>query len=85
MITVGGMGTLSGPIIGAILMVIFPEIFQIFAGIPYGRLCAILVLMILFRPAGLFGVPECRNRGNSFKVAYSDRLIVLVFTSSSPQ
>lgn len=56
MITVGGMGTIIGPIVGAILMVIFPEIFRFlleYRMVAYG---AILILMILFRPEGLFGV-----------------------------
>ena len=57
MITVGGMGTIIGPIVGALLMVIFPEIFrflQEYRMVAYG---AILILMILFRPEGFFGVP----------------------------
>lgn len=57
MITVGGMGTLSGPIVGAILMVIFPEIFRFLLEYRMAAYGAILVLMILFRPEGLFGVP----------------------------
>ena len=57
MITVGGMGTLSGPIIGAVLMVIFPEIFRFLLEYRMAAYGAILVLMILFRPEGLFGVP----------------------------
>lgn len=57
MITVGGMGTLSGPIVGAVLMVIFPEIFRFLLEYRMAAYGAILVLMILFRPEGLFGVP----------------------------
>lgn len=57
MIVVGGMGTIVGPIVGAILMVIFPELFRFlleYRMVAYG---AILVLMVLFRPEGLFGIP----------------------------
>ncbi len=57
MMIVGGMGTITGPLVGAIVMVIFPEIFRSlleYRMVAYG---VILILMILFRPEGLFGVP----------------------------
>jgi branched-chain amino acid transport system permease protein len=57
MMIVGGMGTISGPIVGAILMAAFPEIFRFlleYRMVAYG---VILILMILFRPEGLLGVP----------------------------
>ena len=52
---VGGAGTLRGPILGAILMVTFPEVFrslQTYRFVFYG---AILIVMMLVRPAGLLG------------------------------
>jgi branched-chain amino acid transport system permease protein len=57
MLIVGGMGTLVGPIIGAIFLVIFPEAARFlshYREIVYG---AILVLVILFRPEGIAGIP----------------------------
>jgi branched-chain amino acid transport system permease protein len=57
MLIVGGMGTLVGPIIGAVFLVIFPEAARFLAHyreIVYG---AILILVILFRPEGIAGVP----------------------------
>jgi ABC-type branched-subunit amino acid transport system permease subunit len=57
MMVVGGMGTITGPIVGAVLLVIFPEIFRFlleYRMIAYG---ALLVIVILFRPEGLLGVP----------------------------
>ena len=56
MLIVGGMGTLVGPIIGAIFLVIFPEAARFlshYREIVYG---AILVLVILFRPEGIAGI-----------------------------
>ena len=57
MLIVGGMGTLIGPIIGAVFLVIFPEAARFlsqYREIVYG---AILVLVILFRPEGIAGIP----------------------------
>ena len=57
MLIVGGMGTLVGPIIGAVFLVIFPEAARFLAAyreIVYG---AILILVILFRPQGIAGIP----------------------------
>jgi branched-chain amino acid transport system permease protein len=57
MLIVGGMGTLIGPIIGAVFLVIFPEAARFlaqFREIVYG---AILILVILFRPQGIAGIP----------------------------
>jgi branched-chain amino acid transport system permease protein len=57
MLIVGGMVTLIGPIIGAVFLVIFPEAARFlsqYREIVYG---AILILVILFRPEGIAGVP----------------------------
>jgi branched-chain amino acid transport system permease protein len=57
MIVVGGMGTITGPVVGAVLLVIFPEIFRFlleYRMIAYG---ALLIIVLLFRPEGLLGVP----------------------------
>ncbi|MBD3304750.1 branched-chain amino acid ABC transporter permease [candidate division KSB3 bacterium] len=57
MMVVGGMGTIQGPIVGAILMVIFPEVFRFlleYRMVAYGL---ILILVILFLPEGLLGLP----------------------------
>jgi branched-chain amino acid transport system permease protein len=62
MVIIGGAGNIKGPIIGAILLIILPEILR-FTGIPdsiapnvrqmiYGLL---LILMMYFRPQGLAG------------------------------
>jgi branched-chain amino acid transport system permease protein len=57
MLIVGGMGTVVGPIIGAVFLVILPEAARFlahFREIVYG---AILILVILFRPEGIAGIP----------------------------
>ena len=57
MLIVGGMGTLIGPVIGAVFLVILPEVSRFmvqFREIVFG---AILILVILFRPEGIAGIP----------------------------
>ncbi|UCF93968.1 MAG: branched-chain amino acid ABC transporter permease, partial [Desulfobacterales bacterium] len=57
MLIVGGMGSLLGPVIGAVFLVILPEVFRFLAeyrGIVYGL---IMIGVILFRPEGIAGVP----------------------------
>jgi branched-chain amino acid transport system permease protein len=57
MLIVGGMGTLVGPIIGAVFLVILPEVARFLAHyreIVYGT---ILIAVILFRPQGIAGIP----------------------------
>ncbi len=57
MLIVGGMGSILGPVIGAVSLVILPEIFRSLAeyrGVVYG---VIMIAAILFRPEGIAGVP----------------------------
>jgi branched-chain amino acid transport system permease protein len=57
MLIVGGMGTLIGPVIGAVLFVVLPEASRFladFRDVIYGL---ILIGVILFRPQGIAGVP----------------------------
>ena len=54
-VVVGGLGTQRGPILGAILLVAFPEVFrslQDYRFVVYGLL---LVIMMRVRPAGILG------------------------------
>jgi branched-chain amino acid transport system permease protein len=57
MLIVGGLGSLAGPVIGAVGLVILPEASRFLAeyrGVAYGL---ILIAVILFRPEGVAGVP----------------------------
>jgi branched-chain amino acid transport system permease protein len=57
MLIVGGMGSLPGPVIGAVFLVVLPEASRFLAeyrGVVYGL---ILMAVILFRPEGIAGVP----------------------------
>ena len=57
MLIVGGMGSILGPIIGAVFLVILPKCSGSspnIAGVVYGL---IMIVAILFRPEGIAGVP----------------------------
>jgi branched-chain amino acid transport system permease protein len=57
MLIVGGMGSITGPVIGAVFLVILPEVFRFLAeyrGVVYGL---IMIAVILFRPEGIAGIP----------------------------
>lgn len=57
MLIVGGLGSFLGPIIGAVALVVLPEISRFLAeyrGVVYGL---VLIAVILFRPEGVAGVP----------------------------
>ncbi len=56
MVVIGGVGTIRGPIFGAILLSLLPEVLRFadqYRNLVYG---AILVLMVLFMPQGLLGL-----------------------------
>ena len=58
-VVLGGMGKIAGMVIGALVMVLFPEIFR---GIGSMRMLVfglILILMMIFRPQGIW--PERRH------------------------
>lgn len=59
----GGINSISGPVIAAILLVALPELLRAFAAwrlVVYGLL---FVVIMLFRPEGLFGYREISFKG----------------------
>ncbi len=74
MVALGGTGSIVGPILGAGILVVFPEVFRFLAryrGVIYGL---VLILVIVLKPGGLAGVkgifekPKIpRKRGNRRK------------------
>jgi len=55
MVVVGGIGTLWGPILGAILIGILPEVFRPLIDYRILFYTMLLLLMIRFQPGGLLG------------------------------
>lgn len=55
MVVVGGMGTLWGPVLGALLLTILPEVFRPLTDYRMLLYAVLLLLMIRFQPGGLLG------------------------------
>jgi branched-chain amino acid transport system permease protein len=55
MVVLGGMGSIPGIILGALLLITIPEIFREFQDYRMLAFGAALVLMMVFRPQGLLG------------------------------
>lgn len=60
LIIIGGMGSIPGVVVGALALVGLPELLREFAEFRYLLYGAVLVVMMLTRPEGLF--PEARRR-----------------------
>jgi branched-chain amino acid transport system permease protein len=56
MLIVGGMGTLSGPILGALLFTVLPEILRTFEDYQWVAYGLILMLCVVFMPKGIVGL-----------------------------
>ena len=53
MVIVGGMGTLIGPVWGALLLTVLPELFRGFGDFRLVLYGATLTLVVLFMPGGI--------------------------------
>jgi branched-chain amino acid transport system permease protein len=58
MVVLGGMGSISGTVVAAFLLTVLPELLREFSEYRMIAYAMVLVLMMLFRPQGLFGVRE---------------------------
>lgn len=58
MVVLGGMGSIPGIILGALLLIMLPEIFRDFQDYRMLAFGAALVLMMVFRPQGLLGTAK---------------------------
>lgn len=76
MVVLGGMGSITGSVVAAILLTILPEAMRSFADYRMVLYSVSLILMMLFRPSGLLGEFEfslaalgkkCKNRINNRK------------------
>jgi len=61
-VVLGGMGTLWGPVLGALVLGSLPEIFRPLVDYRMLLYTALLLLMIRFQPGGLLGEPSLARR-----------------------
>ena len=62
MIVLGGMGTLWGPLLGAVIIGILPELFRPLVDYRILFYTVLLLLMIRFQPGGLLGENSAARR-----------------------
>jgi branched-chain amino acid transport system permease protein len=55
MIVVGGLGSIEGSIVGAILITVALEVFREFGAFRLVNFSILLVLIMIYRPQGLMG------------------------------
>jgi branched-chain amino acid transport system permease protein len=61
-VVLGGMGSIPGVIIAALLLILLPEYLRALADYRMLAFGAALVLMMIFRPGGLFPAARMRRR-----------------------
>ena len=61
MITLGGLGTLWGGVLGAGILGALPELFRSVAEYRFVIVGLVMVVMILLKPEGILGVPTARS------------------------
>lgn len=57
-VVIGGMGSISGVVLGAAILTILPEVFREFSEYRMIAYALALILMMLLRPQGIMGVKE---------------------------
>jgi branched-chain amino acid transport system permease protein len=70
MVIIGGTGTLLGPVVGTVLLMLLPSLFSYMSFLPQTEIGAIqqiaygvaMVLLMIFRPSGIVG---SRKRSNA--------------------
>ena len=62
MVVVGGVGTLAGPVLGALFLVYVPELLAFTEGLRPAMMGALLIVMTIFAPRGLVGILGDRLR-----------------------
>ncbi len=63
MVVLGGMGSITGSVVAAIVLTILPEALRAFADYRMLLYSVLLILMMLFRPGGLLGRSELSIAG----------------------
>ncbi len=68
MIVVGGLGSIGGAVVGAVLVTVMLEVFREFGAFRLVNFSVLLVLIMIYRPQGLFGgwkMPRLRSRSTA--------------------
>jgi len=69
-VVLGGMGSITGVVLAALVLVILPEALRLFADYRWLLFGALLVIMMVFRPGGLV---NARRRTYAFEPAAPEK------------
>jgi len=58
MVVIGGMGSITGVVVAAVILTIMPELFREFADYRMPVYALALIVVMILRPQGLFGIKE---------------------------
>src|SRR5262249_42874915 len=67
MVVLGGMGSVSGAVVAAVLLTILPELLREVSGYRMIAYAFLLIVMMILRPQGIFGVRELWELGGEKK------------------
>jgi len=73
MVALGGTGSIAGPIMGAFILELFPEVFRFLAGYRQVIYGAILITVIVLKPGGIAGVKGVFEKPKSAKKGWLAR------------
>lgn len=62
MLYLGGIGTIWGPVVGAVIVSLLPELFRGLKELQDLAYCTVLILILIFAPRGLAALPELVRR-----------------------
>jgi branched-chain amino acid transport system permease protein len=63
MVVLGGMGSISGTVVAATVLTVLPELLRSFSDYRMIAYALTLILMMIWRPQGIFGVREVWEMG----------------------
>lgn len=69
MVAIGGLGSIEGAVLGAVLLTVLPEAFRGFEGLRMIIYSLALILIMIFRPQGILGQAALFGGKNKRKVA----------------
>lgn len=63
MVIIGGMGTISGPLVGAVLLTTLPEMLRVAGGLQFVLYGLIAMIVVIFMPKGIVGMAALYLQG----------------------
>lgn len=75
MVALGGTGSITGPIMGGLILELFPEVFGFLADYRQVIYGAVLITVIVWKPGGIVGVKGLFEKPKSTRRSLLTRLL----------